>query len=116
MKETIRSSVFETNSSSTHSLSICSREEYDKWRNGETVYCPGEERFESIEKVDKEKIYDVEKWDGDYYDEQDDLDISYLYWKYDDFFTDSCIYSTVEESAVVNGVNVLAISWYMPWG
>lgn len=34
---TIRSSVFETNSSSTHSLVILSKEDYDKWQNNEVV-------------------------------------------------------------------------------
>ena len=112
MKETIRSSVFETNSSSTHSLSICSKEEYDKWKNGETVYCPGEEEFKSIEEVDEDEIFNIEKLD----DRDIDISISDLYWKYDDFFTDSVVYSTVEESTTVNGVDVRAISWFMPWG
>ena len=31
----IRSGVFETNSSSTHSLTMCTQEEFDKWKRGE---------------------------------------------------------------------------------
>lgn len=38
MKKQIRIGVFETNSSSTHSLVICSKEQFDKWKNGELVY------------------------------------------------------------------------------
>lgn len=34
----IRRNVFETNSSSTHSLCICTQEEYDKWKNKEAIY------------------------------------------------------------------------------
>ena len=34
---TIRTKVFETNSSSTHSLVILSKEDYEKWENGEVV-------------------------------------------------------------------------------
>lgn len=34
----IRCKVFETNSSSTHSLTICSDEEYTKWENGELYW------------------------------------------------------------------------------
>ena len=37
MKRTIRFGTFETNSSSTHSLCICTKEEYDAWENGETL-------------------------------------------------------------------------------
>lgn len=34
----VRNNVFETNSSSTHSLTICSEEEYQKWGRGEILY------------------------------------------------------------------------------
>ena len=34
----IRQAVFETNSSSTHSLTMCSKNEFDAWRNGETFF------------------------------------------------------------------------------
>ena len=34
----IRKGVFETNSSSTHSLVMCSETEYDDWANGKTYY------------------------------------------------------------------------------
>ena len=34
----VRKCVLETNSSSTHSLCICTQEEYDKWKNGEMIY------------------------------------------------------------------------------
>lgn len=31
----IRKNVFETNSSSVHSITMCTQNEFDKWRNGE---------------------------------------------------------------------------------
>lgn len=31
----IRKKVFETNSSSTHSLTMCSKDDYDRWQKGE---------------------------------------------------------------------------------
>lgn len=34
----IRKGLFETNSSSTHSLTMCSEEDYDKWENGELFF------------------------------------------------------------------------------
>lgn len=34
----IRYGVFETNSSSTHSICICTQEEYNKWQSGEMIY------------------------------------------------------------------------------
>jgi len=34
MKRQIRRSVFETNSSSTHSITMCSNTDFEKWENG----------------------------------------------------------------------------------
>lgn len=38
MKRQIRLGVYETNSSSTHSLTICSEEEFEQWKNGELLF------------------------------------------------------------------------------
>lgn len=45
MKINVRKGVFETNSSSTHSLTICSKEEYEKWANGEYIFDDLKEKF-----------------------------------------------------------------------
>lgn len=41
MKRQIRRGVFETNSSSTHSLTMCLKSDYDKWANGELLLYTG---------------------------------------------------------------------------
>ena len=38
MKKQIRFGVFETNSSSCHTLCICTKEEFEKWQNGELLF------------------------------------------------------------------------------
>ena len=38
MKISVRRGVFETNSSSTHSLTVCTQDEFSKWRNGDIFY------------------------------------------------------------------------------
>ena len=38
MKIQIRRSLFETNSSSIHSLTMCSDSDYEKWKSGEYVF------------------------------------------------------------------------------
>ncbi len=76
MKIAIRRGVFETNSSSTHSISICSKEEYDKWKAGELLYDDNyraEKQFitreEAIKKLKESKYYkDLD------YSNKDDLD------------------------------------------
>lgn len=41
MKRQIRRGVFETNSSSTHSLTMCLKSDYDRWKNGEVLLYTG---------------------------------------------------------------------------
>lgn len=45
----IRAGVFETNSSSTHSITICTQDEYDKWQNGYLVLDDDSEKLVSID-------------------------------------------------------------------
>jgi hypothetical protein len=45
MKRIIRIGVFETNSSSTHSLTIVDKEEFDAWQRGEVLYHRYEKKF-----------------------------------------------------------------------
>ena len=45
MKVQIRSSVFETNSSSVHSITICNKIDWEAWQQGDMMYCPDEEKL-----------------------------------------------------------------------
>lgn len=45
MKINIRSNVFETNSSSVHSLCICTEEEFDAWKKGKLYYDYWNDKF-----------------------------------------------------------------------
>lgn len=51
MKRTIRRGVFETNSSSVHSLTMCSNEEYSKWKSEECLYWEEEGVFDTKENI-----------------------------------------------------------------
>ena len=63
----VRNSVFETNSSSTHSLIICSDKEYQDWMNHKLVYDSYSKKFCESKKItleDREKaesMYDKTK-------------------------------------------------------
>ena len=69
IKRQIRRGVFETNSSSTHSITMCSQEEYDKFKNGELYinwhdsFVTKEEIIEDIrkERCDFDNLSDEEK-------------------------------------------------------
>ena len=55
MKRQIRRGVFETNSSSTHSITMCSGEEYDKWCSGKLLFWVGKKKFGELSKGFVEK-------------------------------------------------------------
>lgn len=63
----VRSGVFETNSSSTHSLNICTKSDYDKWVNDPNIVFIGEswlvgaKDFDGREFVTKPEIIDYLK-------------------------------------------------------
>lgn len=63
MKKQIRQGIFETNSSSTHSLTICSKDEFDAWKRGEVLLDEYSAKFVPIKlsddiKVEAEKEYE----------------------------------------------------------
>lgn len=63
----VRRGVFETNSSSTHSLTICTQEEFDKWLRGEVMFDTYDEKLVkvNITMSDADK-----KFAQEYYDDQ----------------------------------------------
>lgn len=94
MKTTIRHGTFETNSSSVHSLTMCSESEWKKWERGELLYDDWEEEF-----VD---INNVEDSNGG------------RYYTMDDFFDKyNCDYETFDTSYTTsNGETVRAFGYY----
>lgn len=61
MKRQIRRGVFETNSSSVHSLTMCTQSDYDRWKNGELIYDYWDGKLIPIDELDDD--YD----EGRYY-------------------------------------------------
>ena len=60
MKRQIRRNIFETNSSSTHSLTMCSEEEFEQWKNGKVLFDEDGETFvKASELSNKDKEYAV---------------------------------------------------------
>ena len=73
MKKQVRYGVFESNSSSTHSLTITTKEMFDKWKNGEVLFNPWTEEFVDVESMKHTFTLDDVM---DFYDERRDR-----YWK-----------------------------------
>lgn len=69
MKRQVRRGVFETNSSSTHSLTMCSEEEFEAWKRGEVLFQEyGSEKFFSANKLSNN---DKKRAEEDYEENKD---------------------------------------------
>lgn len=71
MKIQIRKGVFETNSSSVHTLTMCMDDDYQKWKNGEYVFARWNEKLIPISEANKdedEERYMTYNDYSDYYD------------------------------------------------
>lgn len=92
----VRRNVFETNSSSTHSITICMEEDYNRWQKGELYlnnHYGGTSAYKDLKFVTKEQLLDIvknDKWMEKYYedlttmDDQEEFDSFVSDW---DFYT-----------------------------
>ena len=69
MKRQIRRNIFETNSSSTHSLTMCSEEEFEQWKNGKVLF---DEDGETFVKASELSNKDKESAAQEYEDNKDE--------------------------------------------
>lgn len=114
MKRVIRRGVFETNSSSTHSITMCSEEEYDKWEKDETLLDEFNEQFltkeEAIKRLKNDECYkDLDFTDDDAVDEA--LRDEGLYTS-DRYFDDEYLESYERTYTTKNGEKVVAFGKY----
>ena len=94
----VRRGVFETNSSSTHSITMCSENEYDKWENGELLL----DRYDKV-LMTKEECKKMCEEEG-----EDEC----RYISYEQFWNDMD-YETFEKSYTTKvGEKVIAFGYY----
>ena len=98
MKRQLRRGVFETNSSSVHSLTMCSGTDFDKWIKGELAWNRWEDELVPITEDVKRSM--------------DNGEHEYLtYQQFNDY--DYIEYETFEDSYTTpNGENVKAFGYY----
>lgn len=103
MKTQIRRGVFETNSSSVHSLTMCMKSELDKWKDGELVYDRWNNELVPITDEMKQKLTEVdpECHDGRYYTYDQFFDWEYIdQEKFEDYYK------------TPNGEEIVAFGYY----
>ncbi len=122
MKKQIRRGVFETNSSSVHSLTMCSGEEYKKWENGGVLYWRDRDEFGTREEIieelknaryswgKKELCYPNVNWEdeNDVYNVFSDEGIK----TFEEFFDDNYMETFSDSYVTANGEEVVAFGYY----
>ena len=116
----IRLGVFETNSSSTHTMIIMPEEEYKKWESGELLRYRWDDKFitreendrivkELIKQYAKEHNISLDEVDVDdvysYYDE----DVAYTLEEFDDRMN---LENDIETYTTKNGETIVIRCWY----
>ena len=102
MKKQVRMGVFETNSSSIHSLCIVSEEEMNDWKDGKTAFCNWTKEFKEVE-----NLQEVPGREGRYEDSEGDE-----FQSYDVYFDDYELESYEESYTTKHGDTVYAFGKY----
>lgn len=120
MKKQVRREVFETNSSSTHSLTMCSGEDYDKWEKGELLFWEDQDKFGTRESIIEEmktmKWYDGSlrypdvNWENE--DEVYDIFCDNGVKTFEKYFEEEWYETYSESYTTPNGEEVVAFGYY----
>ena len=123
--KTVRLGTFETNSSSTHSITMCMESDYEKWKNGEMYWHRWNDELVSKEEVEKEMAKLREEFiaDNPDFDENNEewkekleqyINEDKTYYTYEEFNDyDYIEYETyVDKYNTPNGDTVVAFGYY----
>lgn len=105
----VRKGLFETNSSSVHTLVMCGDSDYDKWKNGEMVYDYQEEKL--IPSTDSNYV----EWTKMTDEEKENKWLQDNYFTYDEFFDnwDAIPYERfVRPYTTPNGEKIIAFGYF----
>lgn len=121
MKMQIRRGTFETNSSSVHSLTMCTANEFQKWRDGEVLFWGDTEKFATKEQIISE-LKNKRCYDGIslYYPNTDWNDDKQVYdifsdesiKSFDKFFEDNWYETYWHKYTSVSGDEIIAFGYY----
>jgi hypothetical protein len=104
MKFRIRKSVFETNSSNTHSLTICTKKEYEEFEKGLRVYDYYNDKLIALSKAPVEEVSD---------DEDEENSSAYkTFEQFWDYVGDSGFDSYDESFTTPSGDEMVAFGYY----
>lgn len=107
----IRHNVFETNSSSTHSLVMAIASDFDKWVKGEVYHCGSAYGDAKRAGFEKGKFYSKEKVESYYSSTGEERD-TYNFCTYDEFIADEELENSEYSYTTPNGEVVKVVAKY----
>lgn len=110
MKRQIRKNVFETNSSSTHSITICSEEEWEGFKDGKLAVNDAG-KFMPVEKLLPNPDYDPDDYPGRLIDPADSS-WDNEYETYDSYFYDEYLEVYSYNYTTKSGDKIVAFGKY----
>ena len=110
MKTQIRQGVFETNSSSVHSITICSKNEWDAFEKGEMMYNTRKCQLVPTEEGNALNADMIERYKNRGYGEPDRRDLECV--TCDEYFENYSYYEMFREVKTINGVDVIVFGYY----
>lgn len=122
----IRRNVFETNSSSTHSITMCSKDDYDRWDSGEVYLNDGwwgkdnESEYKNKKFVTRDEAINIIKcsgggieYDNEYYESFDKyIAEEYEIYTIDEYFENDYLENFYESYTTDSGETVVAFGLY----
>lgn len=122
----IRRNVFETNSSSTHSITMCSKDDYNSWANGDVYLNDGwwskdnESEYKDKKFVTRDEAIDIIKcsggdieYDNEYYESFDKyIAEEYEIYTFDEYFENEYLESFKDSYTTDSGETVVAFGLY----
>lgn len=110
--KSIRRSVFETNSSSTHSLTICSKADFEAWEKGIVVFRRYENQFVPLDKAIAEVKKHVKKLDLGNEEEVNDALKDYGFQTYDQWSNSEYLETFEQSHTTEHGDEIVAFGKY----
>ena len=113
----VRNNIFETNSSSVHSITLCPEDKFEKWKNGELLFDRDNDELISLKKAEeiKKEIERDRKRYGYSEDEYEDNGRiltynQFFYWQGDDSYMDYM--EKYQTHKNIGGVDIVAFGYY----
>jgi len=112
MARSLRRSVFETNSSSTHSLSMCSKNDFELWKKKKVLWDDGKSKFITMDDAIDVILKDIPDLNVKDKDDLSETMAEYDFYTYSRYMDDGCLESFTQKYTSEHGDEIVAFGKY----